>query len=474
MEKENSPELQKKKRQFKMPHTLVILICVILAACLLTWIIPAGSYVREKNEQGIKVLLPDSFEWTEAKPVNPLTIPKYIVEGIIDNIELLLLILFSGGAYNIIVKSGAIQSSVAKVAKRYSKKPVFFIAAMTTVFALLCTSQGVNKFISFAPILVMISYSLGLDSIVGVACLCLGGAVGFSTGTLVVSTTINAQKIAELPLYSGIEFRFVCWAVFLAVTILYIVRYANKIKAAPTQSPMYDLDRTDTLHTSADLESFGPMSARKWLVLASMVIGLGCIAVGGIKFGLDTPQYAEIFLWMALASGLCAGLSFSQVAKQFVEGASKMIGTMLIIGTARAIAAVLTDGGIVDTVVYGMANVLRGVPTVLQGPAMFLFNIIINIFITSGSGQASAVMPILTPLSDLIGMTRQTAILSFNFGDGFCNYILPTSSALMGALGMVNVPYDRWMKFMWKLFLIWFVVGSILVSVAQMIHFGPF
>ncbi|PWL49638.1 MAG: hypothetical protein DBY39_00645 [Clostridiales bacterium] len=286
-----------------MPNTIVIIVFIILCACLLTWLLPAGSYDRVENE------------------------------------------------------------------------------------------QGVNKFISFAPILVVISYSLGLDSIVGVACLCLGGAVGFSTGTLVVSTTVTAQKIAELPLYSGIEFRFVCWAVFLAVTILYIVRYAKKIKANPSLSPMYDLDRDNPLQASADLESFGPMTLRKWLVIASMVIGLACIAVGGIAFGLDTQEYAEIFIWMAIVSGLCAGLTFSQIAKQFAEGASKMLGTMLIVGFARAIAGVLEAGTIVDTVVYALAKGLAVVPVFLQGPAMFFANVIINIFITSGSGQASAVMP---------------------------------------------------------------------------------
>ncbi|MBP8784910.1 MAG: TIGR00366 family protein, partial [Synergistaceae bacterium] len=145
----------------------------------------------------------------------------------------------------------------------------------------------------------------------------------------------------------------------------------------------------------------------------------------------------------------------------------------LIIGMARAVPSILTEGGIIDTIVYFLGNVLGATPVFLQGIVMYWVNNVINFAITSGSGQAAATMPIIIPLSDMVGISRQTAVLAFNFGDGFSNYILPTSTALMGILGAANVPYDRWMKFMWKLFLIWLIVGSVLVFIAQMIHLGP-
>ena len=160
----------------------------------------------------------------------------------------------------------------------------------------------------------------------------------------------------------------------------------------------------------------------------------------------------------------------SAIAKGLVAGCKTMLGAALIIGLARAIALILTAGGIIDTIVHTLAGVLDVVPAFLQAPVMFLINIVINIFITSGSGQAAVVMPLFLPVADLVGMTRQTAILAFNFGDGFCNYVLPTSTALMGLIGAANVPYDRWMKFMWKMFLIWVVTGCVLVSIAQFIH----
>ena len=150
-----------------------------------------------------------------------------------------------------------------------------------------------------------------------------------------------------------------------------------------------------------------------------------------------------------------------------------MLSAAIIIGLAQAISGIMTDGKIIDTVVHALASGLNVVPAILQAPAMLIANTIINVFLTSGSGQAAAVMPIMTPLADLIGMTRQTAILAFNFGDGFCNYILPTSTALMGIISASNIPYDRWMKFMWKMFLIWLAVGAVLLMAAQAMKFGP-
>ena len=171
--------------------------------------------------------------------------------------------------------------------------------------------------------------------------------------------------------------------------------------------------------------------------------------------------------------GILAGFGANKICAEFMNGCKKMLAAGFIIGFARAIGGVLSAGVITDTIVHALAVMLTGLPSALLGVGMLFANTVINVFLTSGSGQAAAVMPIMIPLSDLLGITRQTCVLSFNFGDGFCNYILPTSTALMGILSAGNVPYDRWMRFMWKLFLVWFAVGAVLVVVAQMIGFGP-
>ncbi len=177
-------------------------------------------------------------------------------------------------------------------------------------------------------------------------------------------------------------------------------------------------------------------------------------------------EHAAVFLALGILPGLIAGFGPSEISREFLAGCKDMLRAAMIIGLARSIGGIMSDGNIIDTVVHTLAGVLGGVPLYLQGVGMLLANTVINVFITSGSGQAAVVMPIFIPLADLLGMTRQTAILAFNFGDGFCNYILPTSTALMGILGAANIPYDKWMKFMWKCFGLWFVTGSV-------IHLGP-
>ena len=461
----------KAKKAFKMPHTLVIIFVIILAAVVLTWLIPSGEYVRvEDAATGKKLIDPSSFHLVESTPVTPWAIMDYVVTGFSKSIDLILVILFAGGAFHMVTESGALQASVAKVARRFSSRLYIFIPILTLVFTAIGTSQGVNLFIPFVPITLMLSYALGLDSIVGVGIILLGGAIGFSTGTLQINTTLVAQEIAGLQPYSGIGYRFVCLVVFYIITNAYLIRYAMKIQKDPQLSPMYELDQQNEMKNNADLDSFGTMTWRRWAILAVVVGALGLIVYGGLNLDWEMANFAAMFLWFTVIVGLLDKKGPSAIAKGLVVGCKTMLGAALIIGLARAIAAVLSAGGIIDTIVYAMAGVLNVVPSFLQAPVMFLLNIVINCFITSGSGQAAVVMPLFLPVADLVGMTRQTAILAFNFGDGFCNYVLPTSTALMGLIGAANVPYDKWMKFMWKLFLIWCVTGCVLVSIAQFIR----
>ena len=230
----------KEKRKFEMPHTFVIILAIIVVAVILTWIIPAGEYVRFEDARGVEV------------------------------IDLLLVILFSGGAFHMLTKSGALQAIVAKVAMKFSGKIAIFIPILTLIFGLICTTQAVNMFIAFAPVMVMLSLALGLDSLTGTAIIILGGAIGFSTGTLNASTTLVSQQIAELPPFSGIGYRFVCFGVFYVVTNIFLIRYATKVKKHPEKSPMYDLDKENEMAGKVSLEDFGTMDLRKWLVMSAV------------------------------------------------------------------------------------------------------------------------------------------------------------------------------------------------------------
>ena len=463
----------KAKKGFTMPHTFVILFIIIAIAVALTWIIPSGEYTRiEDPVSGSTVVDANSFQYVEDVSVNPLKVPMIIVQAFADNGDLITLILLSGGAIYMLTAAGALQALVAVIVRRFSKRVEVFIPLLMLVFALICTTQAVNTFIGFAPITVMLALSLGLDSIVGVGIILLGGAVGFSTGTLNVSTTLVAQKIAELPNYSGIGYRWVCFVVYYIVTCFWLVRYAKKIQKNPRLSPMYDLEQNSQFK-SGSLDDFGHLDTRKSLCILALVVALVVIVYGCIELAWDFAEQSAVFLVLSVVVGFIAGFDVNRICAEFLTGTKKMLGAAFIIMFARAIGSVLNAGLITDTIVHAMAEVLTGLPAALLGVGMLAANTLINVVLTSGSGQAAAVMPIMIPLSDLLGVTRQTCILSFNFGDGFCNYILPTSTALMGILSAGNVPYDRWMRFMWKMFLIWFAVGAVLVVIAQLINYGP-
>lgn len=231
LQKEQEALPQKKK--FQVPHTFAIIFVIILAAVVLTWIIPAGHFDRVVNASGRKIVDPESFHYISRTPVNPLLIPLYIVKAFVKRISLMLVILFAGSAFHMITKSGALQSILAKAARNFSDKLYIFIPMLTLIFGLICTTQGVNTFIPFAPIMVMLSLAMGLDSLTGAAIIILGGAVGFATGTLNVNTTIVAQGIAELPLYSGIGYRWICFAVYFVVTNIFLIWYAARVKKKP-------------------------------------------------------------------------------------------------------------------------------------------------------------------------------------------------------------------------------------------------
>lgn len=377
---------QTKKKGFTMPHTFVILVVIILIATALTWVIPSGEYARiEDPISGRKIVDATSFTYVDNVRVSPIQLPMLIINAFSANADLITLILLSGAAIHMLTATGALQALVASIVRRFSGKVSVFIPLLMLVFALICTTQGVNTFIAFAPITVMLALSLGLDSIVGVGIILLGGAIGFSTGTLNVSTTLVAQKIAELPNYSGIGYRWVCFAVFYVITCTLLVRYAKKIQKNPELSPMYDLDKNSQFK-NANLDEFGTLDTRKILCIIALVIALVAIVYGCINLDWDFAEQSGIFLVLSIAVGILGGFDANKICAEFMNGAKKMLSAAFIIMFARAIGSVLSAGVITDTIVHSMAVVLTGLPAALLGVGMLAANTLINVVLTSGSG----------------------------------------------------------------------------------------
>ena len=462
------------KKKFVFPNTYVIIIMMMIVAVLLTWIIPSGEFERVKDEVSKQsIIIPGTFKYIENNPISLFKIPVYIMKGLAKASDIVFLVIIVGGAFNIIIETGMFQSFAGRLTKVFSNKEVLIIPAFSTIFALACTTMGVNTFIGFAPIAVIIARSIGYDAIVGVSMVALGGAIGFSTGTFNPFTTGVAQSLAGLPIFSGLGYRFVCLVVFLIVTNIYIIWYAKKIKANPESSVVYEMEQ-ENKKIEVSEKQHDKIEGRHYLVLLIVIACFVLLVYGSQNWKWKLQENAAMFIWMGVLSGFAYGFGPSKIAEEFTKGAKKLVYGALMIGMANGISLILTDGKILDTTVQYLGGLLVTLPSYLQAAGMFLMQLLINGLITSGSGQAAATMPIMLPVADIIGMTKQTAVLAFNFGDGLSNYILPTSSALMGFIAMVGISYSNWMKFMWRLFLIWIVVGAVLVIIANSINYGPF
>lgn len=462
------------KKKFVFPNTYVIIIMMMIVAVLLTWIIPSGEFERVKDEVSKQsIIIPGTFKYIENNPISLLKIPVYIMKGLAKASDIVFLVIIVGGAFNIIIETGMFQSFAGRLTKVFSNKEVLIIPAFSTIFALACTTMGVNTFIGFAPIAVIIARSIGYDAIVGVSMVALGGAIGFSTGTFNPFTTGVAQSLAGLPIFSGLGYRFICLVVFLIVTNIYIIWYAKKVKANPESSVVYEMEQ-ENKKIEVSEKQHNKIEGKHYLVLLIVIACFVLLVYGSQNWKWKLQENAAMFIWMGVLSGFAYGFGPSKIAEEFTKGARKLVYGALMIGMANGISLILTDGKILDTTVQYLGGLLVALPSYLQAAGMFLMQLLINGLITSGSGQAAATMPIMLPVADIIGMTKQTAVLAFNFGDGLSNYILPTSSALMGFIAMVGISYSNWMKFMWRLFLIWIVVGAVLVIIANSINYGPF
>ena len=462
------------KKKFVFPNTYVIIILMMIVAVLLTWIIPSGEFERVKDEVSKQsIIIPGTFKYIENNPISFLQIPVYIMKGLAKASDIVFLVIIVGGAFNIIIETGMFQSFAGRLTKVFSNKEVLIIPAFSTIFALACTTMGVNTFIGFAPIAVIIARSIGYDAIVGVSMVALGGAIGFSTGTFNPFTTGVAQSIAGLPIFSGVGYRFICLVAFLIVTNIYIIWYAKKVKANPEASVVYEMEQ-ENKKVEVSEKQHDKIEGRHYLVLLIVIACFVLLVYGSQNWKWKLQENAAMFLWMGVLSGFAYGFGPSKIAEEFTKGAKKLVYGALMIGMANGISLILADGKILDTTVQYLGGLLVVLPSHAQAAGMFLMQLLINGLITSGSGQAAATMPIMLPVADIIGITKQTTVLAFNFGDGLSNYILPTSSALMGFIAMVGISYSNWMKFMWRLFLIWIVVGAVLVIIANSINYGPF
>lgn len=466
----------KENKVMKMPHTYVILFCIIICMALLTYIIPAGEYARVKDEAtGRTIVDPSGFQNVESNPVNAFGLFKAIPKGMNDAAKITFFIFIVAGAFQIITSTGAIEAGILKVSKVLKGNEQLLIPIFMFLFSLTGAFMGFGEEnMVFIPVAIALSRMLGYDAIVGMSLVTIGGACGFNSAMMNPFTVGTAQGIAELPLFSGIGLRFIVWIVLLIVSIVYVMKYAKKIRVNPELSIVADIEKMERDSNTVDLNSDFKLKGSHYLVFLTLLIGFAIIVFGVYKYEWYINEIAAVFLAMGVISGFIGRMGPNVMAQEFVNGARSIVFGALVVGIARGILIVAQDGKILDSIIYALASIINSFPKSISVLGMYIVQIIINFFIPSGSGQAAATMPIMVPLSDILGITRQTAVLCFQFGDGFTNSIIPTASTLMASLSLAKIPYEKWVKYIGKLMLIWMGIGAIFVLIANVISYGPF
>lgn len=519
----------------KIPHTFVIVFALILISAVLTWIIPSGEFVRQSVQVGDttrEVVVSDSFHYIDNAP-QTWQVFSSLFNGFCDKADIIIFILMVGGAFWILNNSHAIDVGVMAFLRWTQRLTRFKLVRMLGVdniiismvmilFSIFGAVFGMSEeTMAFVVIFIPLAISMGYDSLVGV-CMCYVAAhVGFAGAVLNPFTIGIAQGIAELPIFSGLEYRLFCWLVLTIIGVTFVLMYAHRVKRNPQSSPVYSLD--SYWRSRADQQAENPVTYHTpksaWVIFAVLSIVLGYLAfemptttisigngssnivvmpilailfvflgvialrksvhffilelllfticflvVGVLGYGWYVMEISALFLAMGILSGIADGQDANSIASLFLTGCKDILSAALVVGLASGIIFILKDGHVIDTILYGLTRSLSETGEMASLGAMYVFQTLLNVVMPSGSAKAALTMPIMAQFADLIEVSRQTTVLAFQFGDGFTNMLTPTSGVLIGVLGIAKIPYATWFKWAWK-----FILGLIMVGFLLMI-----
>lgn len=447
-------------------NTLVMIYAIVIVVAILTWIVPGGEYQREVRN-GRTLVMAESFRYVGSEPQGIGAILLAPIKGFIQSGQIIVFLFIIGGAFAIIQATGAISAAVQKMAFFFSSRKnlqKFFIPVSMLLFSLGGSLFGMcEETMPFVLIFVPLALSLGYDSIVGTAIPFLGAAAGFAGAIFNPFTVGIAQGIAELPMYSGMAYRFFVWILSTVFMTAFVMRYAAKIKANPALSPVYAIDQARKQHLNLDDTFQNSFTIFHKLVLSVFALAMIVLVYGVLKYKWYINEIAALFLGLGIISGVLGKLSMTEITDNMKSGAKDMMGVALIIACAKAILVVATDGKILDVMLYNLAGVITNFHKIIAAQSMFVTQAIINFFVHSGSGQAALTMPVMAPLADVIGISRQTAVLAFVFGEGWINPILPTSGVTMGVLGLAGISWEKWAKWMLPIQIFFFILALLLL-----------
>ena len=537
-----------KKR--KVPHTFVIVFGCILLAAMMTWFIRPGKYVEERvGDKSVMTFyyqdeLPEPYASEFHAEPQTWQVFAALFKGFERQAGIIVFILIVGGAFWIVNKSHAVDTGIMaflgftqRIERRQWIRRIgvnnIIITMIMVLFSLFGSVFGMSEeTIAFTLIIIPLAISMGYDSIVGVCMVYVAAHVGFAGAMLNPFTIGIAQGIAGIPLFSGIGYRLVCWAILTVIGIAFVLWYANKVRKNPMSSIVYEEDaywrerKTEneereitpprptkgTISVERSVHRYPffvycvialvlvycavrfpmttlkignsttrlpllPVGAGLFLIIGGLALRKSVpyfiltllfgtvyyLIVGVLGYGWYIMEIATLFLFMGVCSGFAIGKNASDIAKLFLEGMGDIFSAALVVGLAAGIVIVLQDGGVIDTILYGLSKSMNNLGAIASTEIMYGIQTLINIVIPSGSAKAAITMPIMAPFSDLIGVSRQTTVMAFQFGDGFTNMITPTSGVLIATLGVARIPWEKWVRFIWKFIVVLIVVGALLL-----------
>lgn len=465
----------KKRRKISFPDTYVLIISLMALAVIMTYIIPAGSFERIMDtDAGQLIVQPGTYHTMEQTSVSVLDFFLAIPRGLEKNAVTVFFIFLIGGCFGVVNATGALNQLIRKSisGQKNGKSSEKVIAILVIVFGLAGGVVGMaEECLAFLPILVTLAIGLGYDAVVGVGVMMIGVAYGYGCAPVNPFTIGLAQSIAGLPLFSGMWFRWILWTAGTIVAVVFLLRYCRKIKADPSKSIVSDIDYSDFA-----LEEMGDckISKRQIGVLIAFFGGIILLMVMIVLKGWYMTELSAFFFGLAIVCGLIYRMSPNELAAHFVEGMKVMVYPAILVGLAAGISIILQEGNIQDTIVNALAKPLNYTPQILNGGFMMVVQSVINLFIPSGTGQAVVTMPLMAPLADVVNITRQTAVVAYQLGDGCSNAIIPTGAMMMAAISFGKIPYTRWAKFIFKWLLAMLATGFIFCVIASAIQLGPF
>jgi len=461
---------QQAKPAFRMPHTLALMFMMMVVALALTWILPAGEFESVLNESGREVVVPGTYETLEdADTLSPWSLFTAVPRAMADAQGIIFFVLIIGGALRVIRETGAIDAFLGSVIERYSHNSGLLIFFGVFLFAAASATLGMGEeYIPFVGILIAVCAAMRMDTVAAIGIMVVGYGVGFGATIMNPFTLLIAQDVAELEPISGWQYRAAIFVPFMAVGVHHVWSYARKVQRNPESSLVHGIEEAQPPPQADQV----PMTGRRIAVLAATFGALALLVYGIEAYDWYLVELGAMFIALAILAAMIARLSIDRLAVTFSNGAAELAGTALLIGFARAIALLLEDGQVLHTIVNAMASPLVGLPAELSAVGMLGIQSVMNIFVSSGSGQAYLTMPLMAPIGDLVGVERQVSVLAYQFGDGFMNMIVPTNPVLMGILGLAGIPYARWFRFIFPLIVKLLALAAVAMVVAVWIGYN--